>query len=609
MAFQQSRGATLRPIKLDSDFFPLYLLVKHQCSAACSRSRPLESTPGKTCPAAFPRSLRRHRHHPAPHLCTSAPLHLRNSPHLPAPAPSMAFASVPTPTMFSSRDLLATTDPAAATESFNLLEDSFAHSFLRSRNPARAAQTSLSPRMPGLYNPSPRLPSALPPSASPRVVEPLTPDRSQPVLPFYSAEDIGDLPPAMPLSPRSAANEAAREAERNRRVEWARALPSLPRAPATAIGVVDEDAADRMFSSVPRRQSRPHPVRSPLIALSAPEPRPHETDLDQAMPNHPAMHLNLAPLRPSSSAPSISPLAAVRELSPSVWGVSPPLPENRGSGGPSPSQGFGREIIGSWAGQVRGAKQPELPDLALPVKRMSEPARLQPSSSPGMPASIAAFLASTRTSSVSAEDSAPTPLKKPRRPDMSEYSKMEDVVQALSSVTEDLRLPQVPQSMLMPMHHMQAVQPLQAPVRHTPPRARRATRPRPARTDAQAKAVGADPLQCHLCRQRFARRSNLFKHLRSVHEEVRRFACTACPFKFKRQDHLLKHTRSVHAKVRKFSCDICGIGFAEKFNRDKHTRSIHHTKRAFRCGCGAYFQDRDKMLSCLRCKRLPPGFQ
>eukprot|EP00177_Eucheuma_denticulatum_P005178 GFKZ01009429.1.p1 GENE.GFKZ01009429.1~~GFKZ01009429.1.p1 ORF type:complete len:176 (-),score=13.67 GFKZ01009429.1:207-734(-) len=132
----------------------------------------------------------------------------------------------------------------------------------------------------------------------------------------------------------------------------------------------------------------------------------------------------------------------------------------------------------------------------------------------------------------------------------------------------------------------------------------RAAVPGPRRRGRRVvRGVGADPVRCTLCSQRFARRSNLFKHLRSVHETERKFACTACPQKFKRQDHLLKHTRSVHNKERKFNCEICGIGFAEKFNRDKHTKSIHFTKRAFQCGCGAYFQDRDKMQGCLKCKR------
>ncbi|KAI0567733.1 zinc finger protein [Gracilaria domingensis] len=122
-------------------------------------------------------------------------------------------------------------------------------------------------------------------------------------------------------------------------------------------------------------------------------------------------------------------------------------------------------------------------------------------------------------------------------------------------------------------------------------------------TTATAPDPTSDRLRCHMCGQRFARRSNLFKHLRSVHDDRRRFACRSCPYKFKRQDHLLKHMRSVHDRMRNFVCDICGFGFAEKFNRDKHRRSIHMTRRAFQCPCGAYFQDREKMLKCLRCRQ------
>lgn len=125
----------------------------------------------------------------------------------------------------------------------------------------------------------------------------------------------------------------------------------------------------------------------------------------------------------------------------------------------------------------------------------------------------------------------------------------------------------------------------------------------PTRPPNAAAISETDPLCCTKCGSRFARRSNLYKHLRSVHEQERKFSCDLCSLKFKRQDHLIKHKRSVHAKVRNFMCDICGIGFAEKFNRDKHRRNIHNNKRPFRCDCGAYFQDRDKMLNCLQCKR------
>ncbi len=112
------------------------------------------------------------------------------------------------------------------------------------------------------------------------------------------------------------------------------------------------------------------------------------------------------------------------------------------------------------------------------------------------------------------------------------------------------------------------------------------------------------PPTCEICNNQFARRSNLYKHLRSVHSTKRQFKCPICDYGFKRQDHLLKHQRSVHSKERPFVCDLCGTAFAEKYNKQKHLRVIHETKRPFRCNCGAYFQQRDQMLACLRCKRI-----
>lgn len=118
------------------------------------------------------------------------------------------------------------------------------------------------------------------------------------------------------------------------------------------------------------------------------------------------------------------------------------------------------------------------------------------------------------------------------------------------------------------------------------------------------KMGAAEQPQCEICHSKFARRSNLYKHVRSVHSATRQYKCDICNYAFKRQDHLLKHKRGVHTKERKYACEICGTAFAEKYNKQKHMRVIHETKRPFRCGCGAYFQHRDQMLQCLRCKTL-----
>lgn len=433
---------------------------------------------------------------------------------------------------------LATTDPAAATDALNLLEEGFA-AFLRTSRPSsRNPQATISPRL-SVYNPSPRLPSALPPSASPRVVEPLTPDRGQPVLPFYSESDAVDL--VIQPSPC----EQAVAAERARRIEWTRSQPApVPRMPPNSVGVVDEDVADRMFSAA--RKGRPG-----AVMLSAPEPaRVGGGDVGR----HPAMKLELAPLR-----------SGEMELTPRMLGVgNSPFGGLGKEGRASPFGSWGKDILGSFAGQKRGEVRTAPAGGAGGVLLRDDRGGGGGGGGDevgGGGGGGGGGEGMGSSSSISGEEGGKERygiggVKKRGSRRREESWCMEDVEKRmLGSGRRGSKL-----------------------------------------------VGGGDPLKCHLCGQRFARRSNLFKHLRSVHEEVRRFACSSCSFKFKRQDHLLKHTRSVHNKVRKFQCEICGIGFAEKFNRDKHTKSIHFTKRAFQCACGAYFQDRDKMLRCLRCK-------
>lgn len=124
------------------------------------------------------------------------------------------------------------------------------------------------------------------------------------------------------------------------------------------------------------------------------------------------------------------------------------------------------------------------------------------------------------------------------------------------------------------------------------------------RKKKNCEMTSSELLPCPKCPQQFTRRSNLNKHLRSIHDRERRFQCMLCSRRFKRRDHLVKHVRSVHEKERKFGCDICGVRFAEKYNRDKHRESIHLTRRILQCRCGAYFKDFERMEKCLRCKSI-----
>jgi uncharacterized Zn-finger protein len=123
---------------------------------------------------------------------------------------------------------------------------------------------------------------------------------------------------------------------------------------------------------------------------------------------------------------------------------------------------------------------------------------------------------------------------------------------------------------------------------------------------AAAAATAPESLCCDICGNTFARKSNLLKHKRSVHAATRKHVCVVCGFAFKRYDHLTKHFNSTHLRRKAYACSICPSAFAEKFNRDKHVR-LHWQPRPFQCPCGAYFQRREVMEGCLRCKARAAG--
>ncbi|CAN8076401.1 unnamed protein product [Agarophyton chilense] len=537
---------------------------------------------------------------------------------------TFASSSSPHPANMLSLPLASPPDPLAAYDPLTLLDDSFQPYASRQVNPAlpRLSPPHLSvpsysqslpsnnpvptrnPRpplpspptaangpsvlSPRAYGLSPRLPSALPPSASPRVVEPVTPDR-QP-LPF-SADDAAVLCERVP------------------------------------IGTVDERAAAFIFDSVPRRplscpsstvptadastQQEKFSAMSLQLpidpSLTAPPPQVHSL----SMPSH-QLTTSSSLVMDTSSATAAASAAAVTASNSAQNALSP----------------FGLSTRQSTAAAIAAA----VDNPAFhPWNKDNDQVQNIPSSIPKTePTSNSAFAATTTAAAVAAAQAASSLCAATHRPApasavMSSMSLPDPSLFPSPAVAQSLcTFTQLPDFLQAPPttssisdQSMQITRPRAEPTsnRHVSDESslrkpvcipkRPMLHPLGVSTTIVAADTTSDRLRCQMCGQRFARRSNLFKHLRSVHDDRRRFACRSCPYKFKRQDHLLKHMRSVHDRMRNFVCDICGFGFAEKFNRDKHRRSIHMTKRAFQCPCGAYFQDREKMLKCLRCRQPP----
>lgn len=84
---------------------------------------------------------------------------------------------------------------------------------------------------------------------------------------------------------------------------------------------------------------------------------------------------------------------------------------------------------------------------------------------------------------------------------------------------------------------------------------------------------------CSQCGFVFGMRSNLKRHVSTVHEDQRMFTCEVCPASFGLKQNLVTHVRVKHERRRPFSCDTCGQKFGYKQVLQNHVRNIHTDQR------------------------------
>ena len=115
--------------------------------------------------------------------------------------------------------------------------------------------------------------------------------------------------------------------------------------------------------------------------------------------------------------------------------------------------------------------------------------------------------------------------------------------------------------------------------------------------------------RCDPCKKEFSKKSNLKRHVESIHEkgrekcflcekEFRNLAshmesthekkepkCEVCGETFKLMKQLRSHRYSKHKIVKKHICEICGQQFVTNFVLVKHKKSLHNdtVTKMFKC--------------------------
>jgi uncharacterized Zn-finger protein len=67
--------------------------------------------------------------------------------------------------------------------------------------------------------------------------------------------------------------------------------------------------------------------------------------------------------------------------------------------------------------------------------------------------------------------------------------------------------------------------------------------------------------QCETCQYVFTLKSNLQRHIKTVHEKLKPFQCEICKKTFGHRQNFLDHIKFVHDKIKNVTCNKCGKGF------------------------------------------------
>ncbi|KAF8460158.1 hypothetical protein BDZ91DRAFT_664694 [Kalaharituber pfeilii] len=79
------------------------------------------------------------------------------------------------------------------------------------------------------------------------------------------------------------------------------------------------------------------------------------------------------------------------------------------------------------------------------------------------------------------------------------------------------------------------------------------------------------------CKRSFDRRYKLYKHFKTSHQKniPCPYAPQGCPRKFSTPKDRKRHVETVHDKLRPFACSVCGKRYGRKDNLRVHMKKVH----------------------------------
>lgn len=88
---------------------------------------------------------------------------------------------------------------------------------------------------------------------------------------------------------------------------------------------------------------------------------------------------------------------------------------------------------------------------------------------------------------------------------------------------------------------------------------------------------------CLKCGVASKRKFDMERHIRCVHEKVRKHRCSDCPRAFFYRCHLNDHIRASHAETSVYMCTGCNKRFGGLSKLKRHVLTVHENVRSFPC--------------------------